>query len=78
MLTYGAFGKCSECSRGQIYYTNNGYRCHGFSGAWGKCTAVYKEVIMNPVIIPEELKILFNFLMVYDYVPRNRDFSQKE
>lgn len=76
MLTFGGLTKCPSCRRGSLTPTNFGYQCTGLKNSWSKCNFVVKEPIRTPVAIPEELKILYNFLMLYDYVPKQRQISE--
>lgn len=70
MLAFGALAKCPACGRGDLTSSDMGYQCSS-----SRCTFVIEEPLRTPVSIPEDLKTLFDFLMVYDYIPKQPESS---
>ncbi|GLV34377.1 Poly-(ADP-ribose) polymerase [Carabus blaptoides fortunei] len=75
MLTFGALSRCPNCYRGTLNYTSTGYKCHGFMGAWVRCSAVIQDPDRIPVEVPLELKLRHTFLYKYEYVKRKRHIT---
>lgn len=42
MMLFGALPKCHVCKEGDLSFsfTNNRYKCHGYSSAWAKVKSV--------------------------------------
>lgn len=78
MLTFGALSKCPKCKRGKLTYHPGGYHCSGKFSTYSNCNAVITNPIRTPVQVPEDLKILFTFLMTYEFIPRTPQENQEK
>lgn len=73
MMTYGALERCRKCKRGQLAYTNGGYKCLSVgAGSWLKCSAIIASPRRASVEIPTDLRLRHTCLYKYEFVARER------
>ncbi|XP_055693222.1 poly [ADP-ribose] polymerase [Lutzomyia longipalpis] len=54
ILTFGALERCTEC-KGQLVFSDNGYKCTGSISEWSKCLNVVKEPKRFKAKIPQHI-----------------------
>lgn len=64
-------GPCPKCKYGRLIKSGPGYRCLNRNANRADCRGFVRDPFRNVTRVPEELKILFNFLMVYEFTCRD-------
>lgn len=72
IVTFGSLAKCSKCGRGELFYTNHGYRCDRVFDGWKKCGNIETKPHRKVCKIPHELKDKTFFAKACELTVENR------